>query len=213
MTDHTCLIRHVSPHAPTTRTCRVCGCTDNNACVTVDGPCHWYPDRGDLCSACAPACFLCDAGAAGTSDKRNPLCDRHEPHRDLLHQHVVSMNGGYRNGYNEPYRATCACGWTLDRDWVAAPAEAQAAIRKHWQSVIGSPTPDFSAQTGEAKTDKDRHAWFQTRAKEIHEKGATWIRVARGTGDEEGLCLIEGWRLAPTVPPAPHFYMTLAKTP
>lgn len=34
------------------RECRVCGCTDDNACVGDDGrPCHWV--AADLCSACA----------------------------------------------------------------------------------------------------------------------------------------------------------------
>lgn len=35
------------------RSCRVCGCTENNACHTPDGPnptCHWV--EPDLCSAC-----------------------------------------------------------------------------------------------------------------------------------------------------------------
>lgn len=31
--------------------CRVCGCTDERACVTVEGPCRWIAP--DLCSACA----------------------------------------------------------------------------------------------------------------------------------------------------------------
>jgi len=31
------------------RTCRVCGCTDDQAC---EGGCHWVED--DLCSSCAP---------------------------------------------------------------------------------------------------------------------------------------------------------------
>lgn len=31
--------------------CRVCGCTNENACQTPDGPCHWV--EKDLCSACA----------------------------------------------------------------------------------------------------------------------------------------------------------------
>ncbi len=31
--------------------CRICGCTDDNACLGRDGaPCHWV--TGDLCSAC-----------------------------------------------------------------------------------------------------------------------------------------------------------------
>lgn len=56
------------------RTCRGCGCTDNNACMTDDGPCSWVlmdvdceareagrqpttearPHTG-ICSACAEA--------------------------------------------------------------------------------------------------------------------------------------------------------------
>lgn len=33
--------------------CRVCGCTEHNACrMEDDGPCWWVED--DLCSACAP---------------------------------------------------------------------------------------------------------------------------------------------------------------
>lgn len=35
------------------RACRVCGCTDDRACVdAATGPCHWV--AADLCSACAP---------------------------------------------------------------------------------------------------------------------------------------------------------------
>lgn len=34
------------------RTCRECGCTEDNACVDSQGrPCHWVAE--DLCSACA----------------------------------------------------------------------------------------------------------------------------------------------------------------
>ena len=33
------------------RICRVCGCTDDRACMTTAGPCYWVED--DLCSACA----------------------------------------------------------------------------------------------------------------------------------------------------------------
>ncbi|MGV2886202.1 hypothetical protein [Paenibacillus taichungensis] len=32
--------------------CRVCGCTDNNACVVLGDPCYWVNDEHDLCSAC-----------------------------------------------------------------------------------------------------------------------------------------------------------------
>lgn len=40
----------VKPPRPTERSCRVCGCTDNFACITDVGPCHWVDY--DLCSAC-----------------------------------------------------------------------------------------------------------------------------------------------------------------
>jgi nucleoside 2-deoxyribosyltransferase len=33
------------------RRCRVCGCTDDRACMTEAGPCSWV--QADLCSACA----------------------------------------------------------------------------------------------------------------------------------------------------------------
>jgi hypothetical protein len=32
-------------------TCRECRCTEDNACLTTDGTCHWAEPR--LCSACA----------------------------------------------------------------------------------------------------------------------------------------------------------------
>ena len=35
------------------RQCRVCGCTQMQACQTEDGPCFWLED--DLCSGCLDA--------------------------------------------------------------------------------------------------------------------------------------------------------------
>lgn len=32
--------------------CQICGCTENNACVTEDGPCSWANHERNLCSAC-----------------------------------------------------------------------------------------------------------------------------------------------------------------
>ena len=40
---------------PTVRTCRVCGCTDDDCSICIERtgePCHWV--AGDLCSACVP---------------------------------------------------------------------------------------------------------------------------------------------------------------
>lgn len=34
------------------RTCRVCGCTDERACL---GGCWWLDDQDDVCSSCAPS--------------------------------------------------------------------------------------------------------------------------------------------------------------
>lgn len=36
---------------PKPGTCRVCGCTDDNACTDF-GPCHWVDPEHTLCSAC-----------------------------------------------------------------------------------------------------------------------------------------------------------------
>lgn len=33
--------------------CRVCGCTEDQACMTDDGPCHWADESQTLCSGCA----------------------------------------------------------------------------------------------------------------------------------------------------------------
>ena len=43
----------------TDQKCRVCGCTDDRACVTEFGPCHWIAK--DLCSACSPLKPVMDA--------------------------------------------------------------------------------------------------------------------------------------------------------
>lgn len=32
------------------RRCRICGCSENRACATSAGPCHWVEE--DLCSGC-----------------------------------------------------------------------------------------------------------------------------------------------------------------
>lgn len=34
--------------------CKVCGCTEDHACMTVEGPCSWANEEEDLCSACVP---------------------------------------------------------------------------------------------------------------------------------------------------------------
>lgn len=34
-------------------TCKVCGCTDDHACMTDYGSCWWVDEGHTLCSACA----------------------------------------------------------------------------------------------------------------------------------------------------------------
>ncbi|WP_147385224.1 hypothetical protein [Paenibacillus thiaminolyticus] len=34
--------------------CKVCGCIEEHACVTENGPCSWANEDEDLCSACVP---------------------------------------------------------------------------------------------------------------------------------------------------------------
>ena len=53
------------------RKCRVCGCTDLNACLVKGVPCHWVGP--DLCSACE-------------CTEENPCCDRRNEYN------------GYRSG-------------------------------------------------------------------------------------------------------------------
>lgn len=43
---------HEAPLLPP-RKCRACGCTQNAACMTEEGPCYWIEE--DLCSACLDA--------------------------------------------------------------------------------------------------------------------------------------------------------------
>lgn len=32
--------------------CEGCGCTEDHACVTAHGPCHWVSTEPPICSAC-----------------------------------------------------------------------------------------------------------------------------------------------------------------
>ena len=69
-------------------------------------------------------------------------------------------------------------------------------------------TPDFAAQNGEPMTGKERQKWFQARAAEMKDQGATWLQMAVDDADNPTITLIEGWRQRPTKQPAPLFLMT-----
>jgi len=52
--------------------CRVCGCTNEKACMTRDGPCYWIND--DLCSACAlPSVILFMADTFHSFSEQNVI--------------------------------------------------------------------------------------------------------------------------------------------
>lgn len=68
---------HAEP-APKLRTCRACGCTDNNCqqCIDKTGsPCHWVEE--DLCSACVevPEIKVTDERAAATETSEDPATE------------------------------------------------------------------------------------------------------------------------------------------
>lgn len=51
----------IAPPAGGGRHCRVCRCTETNACVDPDTgkPCGWAPDMGDLCTLCVVPLETC----------------------------------------------------------------------------------------------------------------------------------------------------------
>lgn len=65
------------------QTCRECGCTEGNACVTDSGACHWA--LPDLCSACrdriealAQNCHTCDRSVLLTQEIDGYECELDE---------------------------------------------------------------------------------------------------------------------------------------
>jgi len=65
----------------TQRRCRVCRCTQNNACVTADGStCYWV--EVDLCSACALLRDRCRAFLA--MQQRRAITRTGDPVQDLI---------------------------------------------------------------------------------------------------------------------------------
>ena len=71
-------------------------------------------------------------------------------------------------------------------------------------------SPDFVAQSAELMTKDERHNWFQTRAREMREKKATWLQMSVDPERDPMTTLIEGWLVRPHVQPEPHFQMTYA---
>lgn len=70
-------------------------------------------------------------------------------------------------------------------------------------------SPDFSAQTAEARTPLDQHQWLRARSAEFKAEGATWLRAAVHPSDP-WLTLLEGWRVRPEPEPEPAFHMVPA---
>jgi hypothetical protein len=90
------------------RTCRVCGCTDDRACVTADGPCHWVEDS--LCSACV----------ASLDHVVSMTIDWHKPPTRVA---TCQCGWMHREPWDSPTRG--------------ATAQAMdAAVREHWQAAV-----------------------------------------------------------------------------
>lgn len=90
------------------RACRVCGCPDEQACETADGPCRWVDDGrgGNLCSACEAA-----------------------------KDHVVSMTQS--DGRTHATCRLCGW-TDSDRWTRAGFTALDARIRQHWRDVVAS---------------------------------------------------------------------------
>lgn len=52
-------------------TCKICNCTDSNACITESGPCYWVNEEHDLCSSCYSNLSADDV----TNWEKNAMCD------------------------------------------------------------------------------------------------------------------------------------------
>ena len=68
--------------------------------------------------------------------------------------------------------------------------------------------PDFVAQSAEPMTGKERRAWFDCRAIEMRDRGASWLQFSVDGPEAPTITLAEGWKERPPIQPAPHFQMT-----
>lgn len=61
-------------------TCKMCGCTDEMACIDLETgrPCHWREDAPDVCSCCDPI------GGPGLALRSWPLPGETRPFGELL---------------------------------------------------------------------------------------------------------------------------------
>lgn len=71
--------------------------------------------------------------------------------------------------------------------------------------------PDFSAQNGDITDPEERRQWFQGRAEEFRQKGATFLQCSIHP-TIPNLALAEGWKERQNPTPPPHFHLT-HKTP
>lgn len=103
------------------RRCRVCGCTDDCACIVDGVPCAWADtsrERGNVCSAC-------DAVL------NHPTMRMHTSLPSLSGLRPSSpLDGG-------TWLATCGCGWTF----AGSHGARETAVASHWMAVAGRTTP------------------------------------------------------------------------
>lgn len=129
--------------------CEVCGCTEDRACLTTAGPCHWV--RPGLCSACAgvdemalklqpedieallrlpPIRAQIDGFTALTLISAIQLACRHTNFRGQTREVVEDFARGLieRIGLTENIRAVCEAGWHAENDVPPEQPERHAGL-------------------------------------------------------------------------------------
>ena len=111
------------------RSCIICGCTDENACITDEGPCWWAYEtaRGPVCSGCVVE--------LPPDPKRSEW-----PHDNLLVERVcVNCAQLIKDQYRGKPCYTCCQGHFDDEP---APGEVRAKDYHHWFAFSGVRYPN-----------------------------------------------------------------------
>lgn len=131
------------------RTCRVCGCTDDRACVTEAGPCSWV--SADLCSACSLSSYFHQTPARMAS---TPTVPAREPRTTgETRQHLV------RGSHPKPWPVDHALGalprFTVQRTRLCQiPVDPQP--RDAHRALTGDPHGTGEHRRGRARAARGR---------------------------------------------------------
>jgi len=117
------------------RACRVCGCTEDNAC---EGGCSWVPDPdgGDLCSACAERLEI-ELPLSRLEQKAADAAEGIDEQRDLEDGRLVSIEET-KKGRRILYTVTCAICGNLGRTPATTMAFAEARRADHLTEAHGA---------------------------------------------------------------------------